>query len=372
MIDKKDPLILGPQFDELPEIPPQDSYADVQVANGHDKLPTDPKPYELLHLEHFLEPVKAPEYVVDGLFESSSVVGVVAAPEAGKSLLMQEIAVCVALGQPFHGRKVKRGLVVYLVGEGKHGLFARFQALGTRYNFSADVCPLVVAKSPTSLIDGVELLRVEEAIRRKVELFKMPLTLLIVDTLARFIAPGDESKAMDMGSYLTAIDTLRGEAAAVTLHHPGHGDGTRGRGSSSWKAGLDTEYSLANVAGTVTVTCQKMKDGRKPDPFSFRIEPAPTKMAREDGTPLTSVLLHSTDYQPVRRPLTGKAQKKLLAALEAADQGQTVWTEAELRKIGRDAGLHKNTARDAVLGLRQYDYLEMTVCGSRLKTGPNS
>lgn len=369
MIDKKDPLIVGPQFDDLPEIPPQDTYSDVQAANGHDKSASDPRPYELLHIEHFLEPIKAPEFVVEGLFETSSVVGVVAAPEAGKSLLMQEIAVCVALGQPFHGRRVKRGLVAYLVGEGQHGLFARFQALATRYDFAADVCPLVVAKAPTSLIDAIELLRVEESIRRKAELFKMPLTLLIVDTLARFIAPGDESKAMDMGAYLAAIDTLRGEAAAVTLHHPGHGDGTRGRGSSSWKAGLDTEYSLANADKTITVTCQKMKDGEKPKPFSFRIEPAPTKMRREDGSPVMSVLLHSTETVVIRKKPTGKHQKALLAHLESIkDDGPGVWSEGELREIGKEIGMNRFQARDAILGLRQLGYFTQTIAGSRLST----
>ena len=35
-----------------------------------------------------------------------------------------------------------------------------------------------------------------------------------------------------------------------------------------------------------------------------------------------------------------------------------IWTEAELREIGRDSlGMHKNSARDAVLGLRQLGYL---------------
>jgi hypothetical protein len=335
-----------------------------RARNGHD-APAAERLYEWLPIEHFLEPRKAPDFVVDGLFESSSVVGVVAAPEAGKSLLMQEIAVCVALGVPFHGRKVKRGLVAYLVGEGQHGLFARFQALATRYDFT-DVCPLLVAKSPTSLIDTMELARVQVSIQRKEDLFKMPLTLLVVDTLARFIAPGDESKAMDMGAYMSAIDTLRGAAAAVTLHHPGHGDGTRGRGSSSWKAGLDVEYSLANADSTITVTCQKMKDGEKPKPFSFKIEQASTKMTREDGTAIMSVLLHSIDTVIIRKKPTGKHQKALLAHLESLTSEPGVWTEGELRSIAKDIGMNKYQARDAILGLRQMRYFVETIGGSRL------
>jgi hypothetical protein len=200
----------------------------------------------------------------------------------------------------------------------------------------------------------------------------LPLSLLIIDTLARFIAPGDESKAQDMGAYLNAIDSLRGDAAAVSLHHPGHGDNTRGRGSSSWKAGLDAEFSIANSDNTITVTCQKMKDGAKPDPFSFRIEPAPTRMARADGSQIQSVILVPTDAQPVaaaaRPEVKGKNQKRLLAELErlAKAGGAGVWTEGELRKIGQTQGMQRSSSRDAVLGLRQLGYLTMTVGGSRL------
>ena len=256
--------------------------------------------YELVPVGHFLEPGKPPEYIVHGLFETQSAVGLVAPPESGKSLFMQEIAVCVSLGEPFHGRKCAQGLVVYLVGEGQHGLRARFQALETRYaRLREDVPALVVSKAPASFLDLVAVQDVMASIERAKEQYKMPLRLLIIDTLARFIGEGDESKAQDMGRYLTAVDYLRGDAASVSLHHPGHGDGTRGRGSSSWRAALDAEYSLAkNENDVVTVTCQKMKDGDKPQPFSFSIVQAHTLMQREDGTPVSSALLVPTDRRP--------------------------------------------------------------------------
>lgn len=42
------------------------------------------------------------------------------------------------------------------------------------------------------------------------------------------------------------------------------------------------------------------------------------------------------------------------------------------REIGRTIGMHKNSARDAVLGLRQLGYLSETVGGSRLTHGTES
>lgn len=335
-------------------------------VNGHD--PDERAAYVLVDVLNLLDPGQAPDFIVQGLIEAESVVGLVAPPEAGKSLLVQEMALCVALGIPFHGRRTKRGLVVYLVGEGLHGLRGRFQALHSRYEQEMDgeIVPLVVSQHAAALTDPAEVIHVLASIQMVEEEYGMKMSLLIIDTLARFISPGDESKAQDMGAYLSAIELLRGDATVVTLHHPGHGDQARARGSSSWRAGLDVEYSIASTDGTLTVTCQKMKDGEKPAPFSFNIVSAPTRMVREDGTPVTSVLLQSTDYQPVKRAATGKAQRQLLAALESIKTGPQVWTETELRQIGRETGLHRNSARDAVIGLRQLGYLVHTVGGSRL------
>jgi hypothetical protein len=338
-------------------------------GNGHDP-DHEIEPYRLTYVLDLLDAGIAPPYIVDGLIEAQSVVGLVAPPEAGKSLLMQEMALCVALGIPFHGRSTSRGLVVYLAGEGQYGLRGRFQALHSRYEreMGEKVVPLNFATTAIPITDPAESIRLLASIQAAEEEFDLPLTLLIVDTLARFISPGDESKAQDMGAYLNAVDLLRGKAAAVSLHHPGHGDATRGRGSSSFKAGLDAEYAMVNTDGVITVSCQKMKDGQKPKPFSFRIVPAPTKMVRENGVPVWSVLLEGTDATPPPKyHLTGKAQSKLLAALEAVQGGPCVWTEGELREIGRAAGLHRNSARDAVLGLRQNKYLVQTVGGSRLR-----
>ena len=337
-------------------------------GNGYDRNGAASRPYLSINVVELLEPGLAPEYVVDQLIPEGAVVGLVAPPEAGKSLLMQEMGLCVALGIPFHGRPTKRGLVMYLAGEGQSGLDARFQALHSRYEreMCEKVIPMQFGTAQAQLLDPIETLRVQSTIYAAEEEHDLQLSLLIVDTLSRFIAPGDESKAQDMGAYLNAIDTLRGSAAVVSLHHPGHGDATRGRGSSSFKAGLDAEFSIANADGIITVSCQKMKDGPKPQPFSFKIETAPTKMVRQDGTPLTSVLLHATDTVLIRKKPTGKHQKALLAHLESIKEGPRVWQEEELRELGRGIGMNRFQARDAVLGLRQLGYFTPTVGGSRL------
>lgn len=338
------------------------------MSAGNGRVPAE-SVYELAPVEDFLTATTPPEYLVEGLLEERSVVGIVAPPESGKSLLALELAVCVAMGFPFHGRRVRRGLVVYLAGEGQHGLAARLQALSTRHAIAneSDIVPLRIARTAISLIEPLEFLKVQAAIDAELERYQMPLALLVIDTLSRFMG-GDESKAQDMGAYLNAIDALRAEGAAITLHHPGHHDATRGRGSSSWRGALDTEYLLAkNADNVVTVTCQKMKDGPKPAPFSFSIVQAQTRMTREDGTAVHSALLVPTDLvRAVKPQLKGKNQKTLLAHLSTQPEG-SIWTETDLALLGKEVALNRWQLRDSVLGLRQLGYLEMTVGGSRLR-----
>lgn len=329
-------------------------------------------PYELIHASQLLGAQTPPEYIVAGLLESNVAVGFVGPPESGKSLLAINISACVATGSDFHGRPTKKGLVVYLAGEGHFGIGRRLQAIEQRYGYGLARASLVVAKSRTALIDPVEVIRVQSAIKQAEEEFEAHLQLLVIDTLSRFIAPGDESKAQDMGAYLDAIDFLRGEATSITLHHPGHGEATRGRGSSNWRGGLDAEFSIASASDTVTLTTQKMKDGERPLPISFRIEQAPTMTTKADGYAVTSVVLAPTDAAPVQSRPTGKNQKLLLAELEkrATAAPSSIWTEKELREVGRQVGMHKNSARDAVLGLRSLGYLVETIGGSRLAFVP--
>jgi hypothetical protein len=305
------------------------------------------------------------EYRVDGLFEMGSHVGVVAPPESGKSLIIANVGACVATGRDFHGRKTKAGLVVYLLGEGFRGMRRRLDALNRRYDLRLfDGAPLLLSKCAASLLDPAEEKKVKTALEAAAEKHGKPLALLIVDTLSRFITPGDESGAPDMGAYFQVVDRLRGDATAITLHHPGH-DGTRAPGSSSWRAALDTEYTLAKQADVVTVTCTKMKDGDTPQPFSFRIEQAPTGMRDAMGFPVQSVVLVPTDVVPVPSKLTGKNQRTLVTVLAEykKETGRDLISGADFRELAAQAGVVSKRFAEAIPTLERARIAQPTVGG---------
>src|SRR3546814_108548 len=70
----------------------------------------------------FLKPPTPPNWIVDGIAETDSFCVLFGDPESGKSFMAMDWACCVATGTPWKDRKVKKGPVLYINGEGQHGV----------------------------------------------------------------------------------------------------------------------------------------------------------------------------------------------------------------------------------------------------------
>lgn len=221
-------------------------------------------------------------------------------PAAGKSLLVIDWSACVALGRDWLGRPVASGLVVYLAGEGHHGIARRLKAWSLAHLAELDTAALVVSDRGASLNDPASLQQVVEAIDAAAVTYGMP-ALVVVDTLHRNLA-GDENSAADTAAYFHAVDVLRTRYGAhvLTVHHSGHASKDRGRGSSSLRAAVDTEL-LLGVAGEIrTLTVSKQKDGPTADPMHFQLQEIALPWLAADGEPETSVILAPSMAGPSR------------------------------------------------------------------------
>jgi hypothetical protein len=75
--------------------------------------------------------VRSPEWLVHGLIEDNTLGLLFSDSESGKTFLAVDFALCVATGTPFHGKKViRKGPVVYILGEGRNGFSRRLLAWG--------------------------------------------------------------------------------------------------------------------------------------------------------------------------------------------------------------------------------------------------
>ena len=71
----------------------------------------------------------------------------------------------------------------------------------------------------------------------------MPVGLIVIDTLSRVMAGGNENAPEDMGALVRNIDRLRDETggAVLLVHHSGKDLSRGARGHSLLRAATDTE-----------------------------------------------------------------------------------------------------------------------------------
>jgi hypothetical protein len=182
----------------------------------------------------------------------------------GKSFAVMDMTFHVSAGVMWNGKKVNRGLIVYVAAEGGKRIKRRLAALKKRYQqehgdaapkplFALIRYPIDLRSSDADLNQLLALVRAAEQETRE------KCVWLIVDTLSRAMAGGDENSSIDMGRIVTAADKFRAETGAhfTYVHHSGK-DAARGaRGHSLLRAATDTEAEIVDKSLKVT----KQRDG---------------------------------------------------------------------------------------------------------------
>ncbi len=222
-------------------------------------------------LEHIANiKLTAPQYLIDGLIEEQSLCQIFGDPGSGKSFMAIDMACSIGSGIDFHGKPVSRGPVVYVAGEGRKGVVRRVNAWAKSHSVNLANISLYVSRTAVGINNGNNLADLKAEIRDIVENFTAP-ALIIIDTLARNFGEGDENDTKDMTKFIAEVDCLNDEffCASLIVHHAGHGEKARGRGSSALKGALDTEYRITKSDDQIQMSNTKMKDEEPPDPMQF-------------------------------------------------------------------------------------------------------
>lgn len=307
--------------------------------------PVTNSPIKLWTAGDLLKPHDAPPYLVDGLIEQGAEASLIGPSKSYKSLFALELGVRVATGTPFFGRATTQGLVMYLCGEGAGGLRHRLQALRYARDLDFSHAPFVVLPRPFALptAEGVQLVRNHIAEAEKQ--FNCELRLLIIDTFGRFNS-GEENVAEDLYKFFRAASACRGSAALLVVHHTGHGDATRGRGTSAWEQAVDTEFvaSIKEDTETRVFTNTKQKDGEPAAPMYFRLAKHRTDSTRV-GQPVYSVVLEPTvmEAPTVKLGMNEQLVVETVGALSGQDV-ETIITET-VRQIPKPDGRDKRRER---------------------------
>lgn len=294
--------------------------------------------FRLIHAGE-LEP-RPVDWLVRDLLERNSLASWFGTAGSAKTFIVLDMACCIATGSEYHGRPVKSGSVAYIAGEGFNGITRRLLAWGIRHGIEMKDIPLHVSTMPARLTDVQSLSEVMDAI----EATGTNPELIVLDTVARNFGPGDENSTSDMGEFVWACDELRHkfDSTVLLVHHSGHGDSSRGRGSSVLDGALDTAYRVSRNGDLITIDNKKMKDGPEPEPYAFKFRTVELGFNNDDGTPATSAVLHPAEVIDEPAQATGKHQKHALDCLERLFQKH----RANLTQSGLPADTAKVTAAD--------------------------
>lgn len=265
------------------------------------------------------------EPLIKGLLDTRSLSAIYGDSNTGKTFVAMDMALHVAKGLPWAGRKTAAGFVVYLAAEGGAGSFKRVKAWHDEHGldpaqtkFALIPCPVDLRSTEGDTKALVGLIRQEE--KRAGE----STTLLVVDTLSRALAGGDENSSVDMGGFIRNVDAMRSALGChlMLVHHTGKNAAKGARGWSGLRAAIDTEMEIADRELSIT----KQRDLEPIAGIRFALEARRVGVDGE-GEPLTTCtvrLLAADEFDAIA---LSPAEEKLLAALSA---------EAEDRQLSND------------------------------------
>ena len=92
-----------------------------------------------------------PKYLIDGIIEESSLVGLIGPSGAGKTFVALDMALSMATGKDYHGLFAKKGLAILSAGEGHLGIPRRVEAWCEYYEKSLEL----LNKDGLIIIDNV-------------------------------------------------------------------------------------------------------------------------------------------------------------------------------------------------------------------------
>jgi len=289
--------------------------------------PTDKRPFKFFHASEAIDNATPPKWVIRGVLEEDTLVGLFGPPKTGKSFISIDMAASVATGNDWHEKKTKQGLVLYICGEGVRGLSTRFLAYEQIHKTPLKNSKLHYSERGVQMLDNLDAEMMRNEALALQDTYKESPKLIVIDTLARNFGPGNENSTEDMNKFVGNLDKyIREEfrCATMIVHHTGYNESGRGRGSSVLPAALDAEYRVVkndgvdNLDWTIDLEQTLIKDGRGMSPMRFSFNECEfMHLLDEEGQPTTSGALISIPWQPTvtDKPL-GDAQKTVLETLQ--------------------------------------------------------
>ena len=336
------------------------------------------KPNPLLSFDDFVADLAAPDYLIEDMIESESLITLIGDPGVGKSFMALSWGLAVATGMDWQDKPVKQGNVYYFAGEGKAGMKRRMMVWKDHHGRNPGTAFRCLA-------GGWNLTKMEEVDRLNTEIIEEIVqsdgqpAMIIVDTLARHFGADDENSTQAMTKFIHYMDVLRNhlQCTVIIVHHTGKDKEKGGRGSSALHAAIDAGFLIekpnSESGSTMTLKCLKMKDGEMPAHQFYQLQlvdvrtPAGHLLVKNDGhTPFKSCVLSSAEEPQFEADDAGKKPKDY--EIKAYDAFLELWEKGKrnLLESGRnlvdlsvDSEEWSDLCRSEKYGLTKYNVYDV-------------
>lgn len=310
------------------------------------------------------------KYLVKGLITANGLTFIAGQPNAGKSAVAVNLALCLSKGLKFAGKRVKQPTgVIYIAAEAPASIMDRIEATKDAL-FIADEAPAVaVLKRVDNLADREVRRTFIQALKGVVdkmqEIHGMPVGAFIIDTMARAFEMDDENSAAEMGRLVRAVDEMAeaiGGCARIVIHHMGKDSDKGMRGSTALLGAADDELDVivpgTTDLSTIQITHKKSRNFARAQTMGFKLRTIKLGVD-EDGDEMTTVAAEFTGAAEVKEKLSDRAATMLAGINEDSQRYLHVIMGSKNYSAPRDELIKKG------LIVKAGDFFELTDKGRK-------
>ena len=240
-----------------------------------------------VHSAHAFAAGKPTDWIIKGVVPKAELAVLFGESGTGKSFAALDMAVAIAMGTPWRGKRVRQGRVVYIAAEGAGGFRNRLRAIAEQRNIDMALMPMGIISDAPNMIERTDALDVAKAIHAA-----GGADIVFMDTWAQVTAGANENSGEDMGRALSHCKGIHRATGALVLlvHHSGKDSSKGARGWSGLRAAADVELEVVRNEDARSITVTKLPDGEDGAEFAFRLETVVLGLDA-DGDEITSCVV---------------------------------------------------------------------------------
>lgn len=302
----------------LDDLAPRKDAADSSASPSSAAEEERPGTYRIIDIVDYKNKPR-PRWQVEDIIQEETFVCVYGPPGTYKTFFVLDLALSLACGQTFQGKRTKPGKILYILAEGQGGFGMRVAAweLGRGITIDRNIGGVIDQAVPLHDIEAVS-----KMVAAADDIDFSP-SVIVFDTLSQNLVGADENSSEAMTNAVNAANQLRKrfKCTVIVVHHGRKSDGAL-RGHSSLLGALNTVIRLttndeAEARGddrVIEVWVEKQKDGEQHYTL-FYLKPQAVELpsAPDDDLPEDDIIVPVATSSVVLNRVTETEDKTLRA-----------------------------------------------------------